>query len=240
MAFPTVAGITTDVSGPSTTHNVAMPATVNAGDLLIVMASKGLAANATITTPAGWTIITSRSTGAQAERTASYYKIAAGTEGGTTVNFATGDSCGLACRIYRITVWHGVTPPEGVDAASASGDPPTVTPSWGSDDNLYIAYFGWSVSSLTPSAGPSGYSNFGTTVAVNSGNDRGRITTADLNATSSSENPGVFTGGTTNSVVTGTIAVRPALVLGHPTTKRHAGVAFTTAHAGRASRVAVY
>ena len=58
-----------------------MPATVDAGDLLLMhFVNDG---NATVTTPAGWTLLNSTLNGTQV-RSGWYYKLAAGTEGGTT------------------------------------------------------------------------------------------------------------------------------------------------------------
>src|SRR4030065_2965123 len=53
LAAPAVASVTETAFGSdTTTHNITMPATVNAGDLLIVLfANDG---RATVTPPAGW------------------------------------------------------------------------------------------------------------------------------------------------------------------------------------------
>lgn len=211
MAFPTVASSASFVTGSnSTTHNVTMPATVNAGDLLIVIASKGLFSNTTITTPAGWSVITTSTHSPDAIRVASYYKIAAGTEGGTTVNFATGDSCGLAARIYRITGWHGTTPPEGAAATTSTGNPPSLTPSWGAEDTLWIAALGSGLTTQVPASPPTSYANLGTANDNIGNNNRAKVSTADRSRNAATEDPGAFVSATANTIIGLTIAIRPS------------------------------
>lgn len=56
MTFPQVASITESQFGSSsTTHNVAMPATVNKGDLLLIFMVFGT--NDNFNVPAGWSDI---------------------------------------------------------------------------------------------------------------------------------------------------------------------------------------
>ena len=87
MAFPTVAaGNTSTELVAVTTHGADMPATVNAGELLLIKISTG--GEPVITMPAGWEnaytpVVFS------AVSLACFKKIADGTEGGTTVNFTT-------------------------------------------------------------------------------------------------------------------------------------------------------
>ena len=108
LAAPVVTSVTETAFGTDTTdHYVNMPATVNAGDLLIVLFTNDR--NETVTTPAGWTALASDANG-QAVRLSVYYKIAAGTEDGTTVNFVTSSTEQAAAQVYRITNWHGTTP----------------------------------------------------------------------------------------------------------------------------------
>ena len=110
LAAPAVASVTETAFGADTAdHYVNMPAAVDTGDLLIVLFTND--GSATVTTPAGWSLLASNASGAQV-RLSVYYKIAAGTEGGTTVNFVTSAAEQAAAQVYRITNWHGTTPPE--------------------------------------------------------------------------------------------------------------------------------
>ncbi|MCJ7575163.1 MAG: hypothetical protein MUO80_00495, partial [Dehalococcoidia bacterium] len=140
LAAPVVASVTETAFGSDTTgHNVTMPATVNAGDLLIVLFTND--GDATVTTPSEWTELASNEADG-AVRLSVYYKIAAGTEGGTTVNFVTSASEQAAAQVYRITDWHGTTPPEISTAATGDGttpDPSSLNPAgWDVANTLWL------------------------------------------------------------------------------------------------------
>jgi len=95
LAAPVVASVTETAFDTATTaHYVNMPATVTADDLLIVLFTND--GNAAVTTPTGWNLLASDANGTQV-RLSVYYKIAAGTEGGTTVNFVTSVVEPLVC-----------------------------------------------------------------------------------------------------------------------------------------------
>ena len=121
-AFPTVSSATGQPFGADTTdHNVTMPATVNAGDLLIVLFTND-GGGQTVATPVDWNQLFTTPNGASTAgvRHGAYYKIAAGTEGGTTVNFVTSDTEHAVSVTYRITAWHGTTPPEAGTSATGT------------------------------------------------------------------------------------------------------------------------
>src|SRR5437899_7713931 len=87
--FTTLQSITaSSFPNDSTTHNVPMPATVNAGDLLIVFfADHGTPG---MNSPSGWTFFFGwNSWGGTGNKFWMFAKRASGTEGGTTVNFQT-------------------------------------------------------------------------------------------------------------------------------------------------------
>jgi hypothetical protein len=138
----------TGVLTSGTTHNVTMPAVVNAGDLLIICASFYWLAQTsagTITTPAGWTL----PTGAKDDQNlatpgsntiVTYVKSADGTEDGASVDLATGANATCAAYVMRIAAggWSGTvgdievsTHTVGNNAEQTSHDGPAVTPSWG-------------------------------------------------------------------------------------------------------------
>jgi len=152
MSFPTVLSATGQVFGDTTTsHLVEMPATVDAGDLLLVLFSND--GGDTVTTPGGWTCVFSDEPEQGTVRLGAYIKVAVGDEDGTTVDFVTvGTGEIAASHIYRIEegTWEGTT--SGVEAAvdhvtvaggpNVNPDPPSLTPTWGAEDNLWIACYG--------------------------------------------------------------------------------------------------
>lgn len=210
--FPVVESMTTNVfSTASTTHNVTMPSTVAEGDLLLAFFTSD--GDATVTTPSGWTAVGTL-TRATYARGSVYAKLAAGTEGGTTVNFATSAGEEAASQVYRISNWYGSIA-DGVDIQSydpggttSTPNPASLTPSWDTDDTLWIAYAGGS-SWTSVNAYPTNYTN-GTHVLSNTGNAGASASTARRELNAASEDPSAFTMSSTNSGVVFTVAVRPA------------------------------
>ena len=122
LAVPVVASVTETAFGTDTTdHYVNIPATVNAGDLLIVLFTND--GSATVTIPSGWTELASDTRWSSVWLSV-YYKIAAGTEGGTTVDFVTSAAEEAAAQVYRISNCHGTTPPEISTAATGTDTTP--------------------------------------------------------------------------------------------------------------------
>lgn len=143
-------------------HPVDMPATVNAGDLLIILITYRAAASRTFDTPAGgWATLGTISglTGQSLQGMGGFYKVADGTEGGTTVNVVmassgTGNTASLAIRISGQAAVSGA----GV-AGGASGSPNPPSHASGYSGNiLWIAGFGAQGAS-TPSAYPAGFTD---------------------------------------------------------------------------------
>jgi len=214
LAAPVVASVTeTAFDTDTTTHNVDMPATVNAGDLLIVLFTND--GSATVTTPDGWTPLASNAANG-AVRLSVYYKIAEGTEGGTTVNFVTSASEQAAAQVYKMTNWHGTTPPEISTAAtgtSTAPNPASLNPAgWDVADTLWLAVAGQdrgeqSGTTAYPASytdGISTQSSDPATVGVCRTHSARRVLAV------ASENPGAFTIPVWEEWVAFTIAVRPA------------------------------
>ena len=215
LAAPVVASVTETAFGTDTTdHNVDMPATVNAGDLLIVLFTND--GGATVTTPAGWSLLAS-DTGGPSVRLSVYYKIAAGTEDGTTVNFVTSASEQAAAQVYRITDWQGTTPPEISTAATATStapDPAFLDPAgWGVSNTLWLAVAGQDRGDqsgtlaypISYTDGISTQSSDPATTGVCRTHSARRVL-----LTATSEDPGPFTIPVTEQWIAFTIAVRPA------------------------------
>jgi hypothetical protein len=103
MAMPVVESVTTtDFATDSTTHNANMPATVSAGDLLIAFCGFDVDTTESVTTPSGWVKIAEHSN-TNTGLLAILAKFATGTEGGTTVNFATGGAQKGTVQVYRVS-----------------------------------------------------------------------------------------------------------------------------------------
>jgi hypothetical protein len=210
LAAPVVASVTETEFGTDTTdHNVNMPATVDAGDLLIVLFTND--GSATVTTPGGWTQLASTANGAV--RLSVYYKIAAGAEGGTTVNFVTSASEQAAAQVYRITDWHGTTPPEistAVTGTSTAPNPASLNPAgWDVADTLWLAVAGQDRGDQSgTTAYPASYTD-GTSTLSSSTIESCRTLSARRVLAAASENPGAFTIPVTEEWVAFTIAVRP-------------------------------
>lgn len=214
MAFPAAGtAVDTDFATSVTSMAVNMPATVNSGDLLIAIVSVRNAG--TWTKPSGWNDIAtlSQAGGGSVGKTNGFYKIADGTEDGGTATWTASVGTSGAWQVIRITNWHGTTPPE---AATASGDatsanPPSLTPSWGAADTLWLAIAGHAAASAAAfTAAPTNYLGFANNGA-SSGGAAVSIASCyrELNATS--EDPGTFTAGGSNRWwAAGTIAIRPA------------------------------
>jgi len=211
LAAPLVASVTETAFDTATTdHNVNMPATVNAGDLLIVLFTND--GSATVTTPSGWTALASNSVNG-AVRLSVYYKIAAGTEGGTTVNFVTSASEEAAAQVYRITNWHGTTPPEistAVTGTSTAPNPASLNPAgWDVADTLWLAVAGQDRGDqLGTTAYPASYTD-GISILSSDGIGSCRTHSARRVLAAASENPGAFTIPVSEEWVAFTIAVRP-------------------------------
>lgn len=211
MAFPQAPSITeTFFASNTTSHLVAMPASTVAGNLLsCLFVNDG---SATVTTPSGWALLFTQESGSNA-RLSVFTKVAVGDEGGTTVDFETSGSEQAAAQVYRITDWEGSL--SGVEAGTPvlNEDPPSLSPSWGAADTLWIAIASGDGGgdSQTVSSYPTNYTN-GTATVTDSGTSgtRANCFSARRELNASSEDPGVFEFGGSDNRTTNTIAIRPA------------------------------
>lgn len=222
-AFPTVAGSCASTDTVSdTSHTIDLDCTgqfgtIASGDLLIAC-WHGSAADATPNSAlTGWTLLRDVVEGASNGHFVCFYKIATGSEG-TSVSGSTDLSERTGNVAYRITSWHGTTPPEASagrsDAsggeAGASPNPDSLNPAgWDVEDTLWIAVAGADGASVDFTAYPANYSSN----QLETGNSgEGRASGATLEqGSASSEDPGTFT--TTNGINRWgamTIAVRPS------------------------------
>lgn len=118
----------------ATSHNVSMPSAVASGAILIVAVANGSSnSGSMVTTPSGWTLLGTIRESTNATRLTMYYKTAAGTEGGTTVNFVTGASAQMAATVWHFPPGTLTGTPEAQFGTSSGASPasPAISPTWG-------------------------------------------------------------------------------------------------------------
>ena len=139
--FPQVQGTNNGGTSGFTTaasFNAPLPSGIQAGELLVLFVAAGPFGGGTadIIAPSGWTQLFHT---ANTDRFGCYYKVATGSEGATVAVSTTGNRS-WATNSYRVSGYQG-TPVAGTSAtgATASPNPPSVSPSWGSAKTLWIA-----------------------------------------------------------------------------------------------------
>lgn len=208
--LPLATGFGTSV----TSMPVKMPSAVNSGDLLIALVHVRNAGTWS-TVPTGWSTIStlSQAGGGSVGKLDGFYKIADGSEEETTPTWIASTGTTSVFTVIHKRDWHGTTPPEATTASgdSSSANPPSLTPSWGSAEDIWIVVAGHSASSAAAfTAAPTDYGNFQNDGA-SSGGAAVSLATAERTLTASSEDPGTFTAGGSNRWwASATIAIRPA------------------------------
>jgi len=215
MTFPVIESTTTgSASADALSHNVTLPATINSGDLLLILF--GADAQPTITwdnTTAGtWTLLASET--AQAGRSAViYYKIANGTEDSAVLSIGLSTSDQAAWIIYRISGVSSGAPIEASTKASGSStgpDTPSLSPSWGALDTLWFSML-TIANSPTTTTYPTNYTG-GTTVSSTAGSDKTTVASAYRQLNASSEDPGAYLLTAAQGWSGWTVAIKPALI----------------------------
>lgn len=206
--FPTLMGVTsTPFTSATTAHNVAMPATVSSGDLLLmIFGCRG----GVVTVPDGWTRFGGDWTSNPQCQFHALYKVATGSEGGTTVNLETSTPARAIASVIRYQSGTFSGAPEISALYSAtSGDPnpPALTPSWGAANTQWIPCFVQAGNSLTVSTYPYPDNNGSVNAGSTSGIGAGWCT---VDYAGASLDPGSFDSSSSSTRVAATIAVRPA------------------------------
>ena len=149
-----------------------LPATVNANDLILIrlLADQALVSG----TPAGFTKIVDDTIGGGSYYTYLFAKIADGTEDSLAINFTLAAATTNAAALqYRITsAFRDVAGIEAVKGPALSlGDvnPPSITPSWGALDSLFISEALFTVLNTQLETMPTGYTKAATFGATGSG-----------------------------------------------------------------------
>lgn len=207
MAFPQVAATaTSDVDTNTTSHTVSLPAGIQAGDLLVVIFNETRPSSSEGGAPAGWEA--EYDDNGTDDRIMVMSRVADGSEG-ASVTVTTVASRRSAHVAFRITGFEGDIEVAGNGAGT---DPPNLAPSWGSDDDLWIAVIGGANSIWSATAAPANYGDLlGATNAPFDSPSRCAVYTARREAAASSEDPGEFTfSGAPEHPHSVTIAIRPA------------------------------
>ena len=204
-AFPQVVDEgTSEETGNVTTHDVAIGSPSSGELVLVYFFCDGIP---TITVPDGWSTLENETGTAIA--TAAFWKVATGSEGATvTVTTSAGESS--AHKYYRISGFSAV---ESEYSSNLGGNPPSLTPSGGAKDYLWLAFDGRDGNPAKEYTGfPANYVETGSLVQENA---TAGVAIAwgrrELNA--ASEDPGAFTVDS-DSGSSITVAIHPVAATG--------------------------
>lgn len=210
MTFPTVVTTSSGAGGSSTSQAVLLPTGIVSGDRCIICLG-ARDASGVFTWPADWTEIPGGE-GVNGLTLGNGYRDCDGSEG-TTITVTLAGASKAAWTAYRISGHDpGTAPQQGTFAtgSSATPNPPNVTAAWGSDDNLFLAVFAGSHIGDSIVA-PTNYTNL--LHADSSSTNVISTSSAQRQLTAASDDPGTFTGFTSNPWVAQNIVVRPAIVI---------------------------
>jgi hypothetical protein len=193
---------------------VPMPATVNSGDLLLIYLGHDAENTIAFDAVSGWTLVYDDSTSdvAATGRTACWKKIADGSEGGTNVTVAAASLVSNRQALAYVLRYQAGTYGTGVladveeahnEGGSATPDPPSLTPSWGSGDTTWIA-FAQCDGNRTTSVYPLADNNTRQSVTTDAASQM--ICTQQI--ATSPENPGTFTISVSDQWTATTLAIR--------------------------------
>ncbi len=210
-AFPVLLDVTQSIRTTNgTSHSIALPATVNAGDVLLVLfATDGQPVLTWDNTTAGaWTLLHDTKHAAICTL-AAYWKVAAGTEDGLTLTIGLGATEQSVAQVLRFS---GAASVECGVAVGTNGsltpDSPALAPSWGEADTYWISAWG-ADDSAGISANPAGYTAGDVDTSSASGACTLGYATRTLRARS--ENPGSFTIDFSTEKVSQTYAISPSV-----------------------------
>jgi hypothetical protein len=200
-----------DTGSTQTSHAVSMPTTVNSGDLLVCcFCNDGGTTTATI--PSGWTLLATSSTpNITAARSTWAYKVATGTEGGTTVTFTTSGAERSSAQVIRIQAGTYSGAPQiasNSGSSSTTPAPPTLSIGGSPKSYLWLVWMGKDNKDSTEPSFPYPSGNLYTAVGSRNSNT---VSTACCYTTSvaSSLSPGVFTTANADEWMCATIAIAP-------------------------------
>ena len=207
MANPVEEARLTTISGGTSAANIVidLPAGIVAGEgLLITLAVND---DPTVVWPAGWTEFYDYRDGNNRVIINGVYRDADGTEGSTVAV-----TLGTAEQFSAIAVrYSGVdftdTPPESATGV-ATGDPPEITPTSGSQDYKILAPIAIDTLSTTITTFPTGYSNT-LDLPSHTAGPTVRLGMCELDISAASEDPPAYVLSGTNRRIITTIAITP-------------------------------
>lgn len=211
MAFPSVgSAVDTDFASSVTSMAVNLPASINSGDLILAFVE--VRNSGTWTVPTDWVEFDAQLGGSSVGELTVFYKIADGTEGSTaTWTASTGTTAAWQTRL--VTSWHGTTPPESNTSSgdfSTNPNPPSLTPSWGSDDTLWIEVAGNTATTNLTTGASTSYSDYSLNT-TSSGGSQCNISSAYRQNTTGTEDPDeMANAGSIRYWAAATIAIRPS------------------------------
>lgn len=213
MASPTAGTpVSTAFSSSVTSMAITMPSTVNSGDRLIAVCSIRNAATWS-TVPSGWSQLKLQAGGGSVGDLTVFEKIAAGTEAGTTPTWVASTGTTAVWQVIRVTGAHASTASEvtSTNGDATNADPPSITPSGGSNDYLFVAVASNGATGETVgfTAAPTSYTGLQSNGA-SSGGSSVNVATATRQLTASSENPSTFTPNSNRFWAAATVAIYPA------------------------------
>jgi hypothetical protein len=180
--FPTVRATNTSFEAASTAQTVSLPASIVAGELLMIFMS--FSSPPSGASASGWTTTLVSESGGGA---AVLHKIASGSEG-ATVEVTIG--LGRAAAHASMAITGGLSAEAAV--ATATNNPPSLTPSWGSDKTLWLAICTGGIAAGIAQTLPTNYTNILTSdYEYNPGNEIGLDVGRYANQ-AASEDPGAF------------------------------------------------
>lgn len=204
MAFPAVEATSAGHTASGTSHAITLASGLVNGELCIacIMGDTNVTAWAW---PAGWTELFD-TLGSSGTLSCSY-RFADGTEGGSVTATSTGTAT-ATYNTYRISGQHASSAPEVGTSATGSSttpDPPSVTASWGAEDNLWLPVLGTPNNNTSGSA-PTSYTN----LLQGDSSSGQNCWSARRSLNAATEDPGTFTMSGGGGWITNTVVVRPS------------------------------
>ncbi len=175
-------------------------------DLLIVMLAHRDTANGAASWPVGWTVLCAVTNSNIVAEIG--YKVDDGSTG-ATINVTTTASAQSAHCSYRIRGRTGN--PEQSNTGTSSGstnmDPPSLSPSWGADNTLWLACAAWQQdNNLNDPSYPANYSNG---FAYHSSNNQASMASCQRTLNAASEDPAALVYTSSRRYVAATVAIQP-------------------------------
>jgi len=210
MAYPQAVSVTTTgLATKSATQTINLPGTTVSGrGLLMILARDGAGSNPAA--PSGWTELHSSDTNLSGR--AVFLRETDGADG-SSVNVDIGLSACVSAIVVELADWNAVEIYSGVGGpsydVSSSPDPSNLSPSWGADDNLWIAAVAAVDDNGVFTSAPANFTDLTQIAAGGAINDSAECAVAFRELNASSLNPGTFSMDEAEGWVAFTIAVQP-------------------------------